>query len=177
MKEKMFLSKTCSIYASDLHFATIIFPFINKEIEKGTIIRTILEKDEQVNIEKILKNIGLTSEKKESIQKIDWKNSNMNKIRQNFKLLEEDIQNKNNVDIIVLGSNTFIQKINVAIDLWVKNHIDELEKAKIRWNIINCFYLEDNKRIENIINTHEYILKTAGIEEIMLSEEELLKAN
>ena len=108
MTENMLLSKTCSIYASDLHFATMIFPYINKEIEKNTTIRTILEKDEQENIEKIIKSIGLNSEAKEKMRKIDWKGSNINKIRQNFKLLEEDIKNKRNVDVLNCTSTYYI---------------------------------------------------------------------
>ena len=56
MKESMLLKKICSIYANDLHFATMIFPFVHKEIEQDTTIRTILEKNEEENIEKILKN-------------------------------------------------------------------------------------------------------------------------
>ena len=55
----MLLKKICSIHANDLHFATTIFPFIHKELNQDTIIRTILEKDEQENIEKILENVGL----------------------------------------------------------------------------------------------------------------------
>ena len=54
MKEKMLLKKICSVYANDLHFATMVFPFIHKEVESNTTIRTILEKDEEENIEKIL---------------------------------------------------------------------------------------------------------------------------
>ena len=80
MKESMLLKKICSIYADDLHFATMIFPFIHKEVEKNTTIRTILENNEEKNIEKILNNIGLSSEIKEEIKKIDWKNTNINKI-------------------------------------------------------------------------------------------------
>ena len=175
MRKNMVLSKTCSIYASDIHFATLIFPFINKEVEKNTTIRTILEKDVEENIEKIIKNIGLNSDVKEKIKEIDWKGSNINKIRQNFKSLEEDIKNNSNIDIIILGSNVFIHKINKAIDLWTKNNIEKLEKSKSKVNVINCFSLEENKRIEDIMNNHEYVLKTIGLEEIV--EEELLKAN
>ena len=175
MKEKILLKKICSIYANDLHFATMIFPFIHKEIEENTIIRTILEKDEQENIEKILKNIGLNSEIKEEIKKIDWKNTNINKIRKNFKLLEEDIKSKKRIDIIVSGRNIFIEKVNKAIDLWIKNNIENLEKSSIELKIINCFYFEENKKSDNIIDEHDYILRTSGLEEIL--GRELLKAN
>lgn len=175
MREGMLLKKVCSIYANDLHFATMIFPFVHKEVENNTTIRTILENDEEENIEKILKNIGLNSEVKEEIKKIDWKNTNINKIRNNFKLLEEDIKSKKRIDIIVSGRNIFIEKVNKAIDLWVKNNIENLEKASIELKIINCFYFEENKNSDNIIDEHDYILRTSGLEEIL--GRELLKAN
>ena len=176
MTDNMLLSKTCSIYASDLHFATIIFPFVDREIQKNTTIRTILEKDEQENIEKIIENIGLNSERKEKIKRVDWSNSNIGKIRETFKLLEKDIKEKKNVDVIVLGSNIFIEKVNKAIDLFAKNNLEELEKSKTKLNIINCFSFMENNQKDNIINSHEYILKTTGMEEI-INEEKLLKAN
>lgn len=176
MKEKMLLKKICGVYANDLHFATLIIPFIHRELEENTTIRTILEKEEQENIEKVLKNVGLNSEIKEEIRKIDWKGTNINKIRENFKLLENDINNKEKIDIIISGKNIFIQKVNKAIDLWVKNNIELLENKNMELNIINCFSFEENKNIDNIINTHEYILKTVGLEEI-IDGEELLKAN
>lgn len=175
MKDKILLKKICSIYASDLHFATMIFPFINKELEIGATIRTILEKDEQENIEKILKNIGLNSQLKKEIRNIDWKHTNINKIRKSFNLLEEDIENNKKMDLIICGRNIFIDKVNQAIDLWVKNNIDKLEIAGAQINVINCFSFEENKNSENISNSYEYILRTTGIEEIL--KEELLKAN
>lgn len=175
MKEKMLLKKICSVYANDLHFATMIFPFIHKEVESNTTIRTILENNEEENIDKILKNIGLNSEVKEEINKIDWKNTNISKIRKNFKLLEDDIKNKKRIDIIVSGRNIFIQKVNKAIDLWIKNNIENLDESGIELKIINCFYFNENKISDNIIDEHEYILRTSGLEEIL--GRELLKAN
>ena len=175
MKEKMLLKKICSIYASDLHFATMIFPFIHRELRDNTTVRTILEKDEQKNIEKILENIGLNSQVKDEVRKIDWNSTNINKIRETFKFLERDTTKNLKVDIIVSGSNIFIQKVNKAIDLWVKNNISVLERRNQILNIVNCFSFEENKEIDTIINSHEYILKTAGIEDIL--ENELLKAN
>ena len=175
MKEKMLLKKICSIYANDLHFATMIFPFIHRELRDNTTVRTILEKDEQKNIEKILENIGLNSQVKDEVRKIDWNSTNINKIRETFKFLERDITKNLKVDIIVSGSNIFIQKVNKAIDLWVKNNISALERRNQILNIVNCFSFEENKEIDTIIDSHEYILKTSGIEDIL--ENELLKAN
>ena len=130
------------------------------------------EKKLQENIEKILENIGLNSEVKKEIKNIDWKHTNINKIRKNFNLLEEDLENKKK---IICGRNIFIDKVNQAIDLWVKNNIEKLENAGAQISVINCFSFEENKNSENISNSYEYILRTTGIEEIL--KEELLKAN
>lgn len=176
MKENMLLRKICSIHASDLHFATVIFPFIRKELEKGATIKTILENDVQENIEKILENIGLNSNMKEEIRKIDWKGTNINKIRENFKLLEKDIKNQKRITIIISGRNVFIEKVNQAIDLWVKNNIEELERTGTKLDIVNCYSFYENKNAEDIMDSHEYILRTIGLEEI-LGKEKLLKAN
>ena len=175
MKNKMLLRKTCSVYASDTHFATMIFPFISKEIEVDAKVLTILEKSETEKIEKILENIGLSSKIKRKIKNIDWNKTNIKKIRNNFKKLEDNVENNLNTDVIVLGDKVFIQKINEAIDLWFKNNIDKIEKSVVKINIINCFSLNENKDIYKILNMHNYILKTKGITELM--EEKLLKAN
>ena len=66
--------------------------------------------------------------------------------------------------------------MNKAVDLWFKNNIEEIRKGEIEFNIINCFSFEENEEINKILDAHEYILKTSGIEELV-TEEELLKAN
>ena len=176
MKERLLLRKTCSIHANDLHFATVIFPYVSKQIEEGATVKTILERNEEENIEKVIKNVGLNSEIKEIINKIDWEESDITKIRKTFKLLEEEIKSNQKIDIIILGTNVFIQKVNKAIDLWIKNNMENIGKNNVEFNVINCFSFEENEKLDKILNSHDYILKTSGIEEI-LGEEELLKAN
>lgn len=176
MKERLLLRKTCSIHANDLHFATVVFPYVSKEVESGATVKTILERNEKQYIEKVIKNIGLNSDIKEKIKKIDWEESDITKIRKTFKLLEEEIKLNKKINIIILGSNIFIQKVNKAFDLWIKNHMGKLEKENNEINIINCFSFEENEQVDKILNTHDYILKTSGLEEL-IEEEELLKAN
>ena len=91
-------------------------------------------------------------------------------------MLEEEIKLNKKIDIIILGSNIFIEKVNKALDLWVKNNMEKLEGKNIEINVINCFSFEENKKIDKILNSHNYILKTSGLEEL-IEEEELLKAN
>lgn len=176
MKEKVLFKKICSIYADNLHFVTIIFPFIHKELKKDIQIRTFLETDEQENVEKILNHIGISDIEKEKVRKIDWKGTNIKKIKKIFKLMEQDILSKRKMDIIVQGKNLFVEKINKAMDLWMKNHLELLEKNQTEINIINCFSLGENQTKNSPIYTYDYILKTSGIEEI-IRDEELLKAN
>lgn len=165
MNNKIFLKKTCSIYANDLHFATVIFPFVAKEIENNITIKTILEKNEEKNIEKIIKNVGINLELKNKINNIDWNKSDIQKIKNIFEYLENN--NNKNVDIIILGKNVFIEKANKAIDLWLKNNIEKIEKNNITINVINCFSYNELEDINYIFNSHEFILKTSGIHEIL----------
>lgn len=176
MKERLILRKTCCIHANDLHFATVVFPYLSKQIESGAIVKTILERNEKENIEKVIENVGANLETKEKIKEIDWEESDITKIRQTFNVLDREIKTNQKIDLIILGSNIFINKVNKALDLWFKNHMEELEKNTIEINIINCFSFEENEEIDEILNAHDCVLKTAGIEEI-LGKEELLKAN
>ena len=174
MREKILLRKTCSVYANDLHFATVIFPFIAKEVKEGTTIKTIFEKNEKENIEKVMKNVGIELKTKDAIKKIDWNITNINKIKNIFKMLEVEIKEKSKIDLIVLGRNSFIQKVNKLVDLWIKNNIDKLENVSI--NVVNCFSFAENKKFDVILDNHDYLLKIEGIEKI-IKEEEFLKAN
>ena len=176
MKERLLLRKTCSIHANDLHFATVVFPYISKQVEDGATVKTILERNEKENIEKVIQSVGLNSEIKNKIKQIDWEESDITKIRKTFSALEGDIRVNKKINVIVLGSNIFIQKINNAVDLWVKNNMERVEDNNVELNIINCFSFEKNTELDIILDSHDYILKTSGIEEI-LGEEELLKAN
>ena len=101
MKEKILLRKTYSIYASDIHLATMIFPFVDKEIERGAIIKLILEKDISNSIEKIIENIGLKDEMKNRIAKIDWSQTNIDKIKETLEQMEEELLQKQVIHIIV----------------------------------------------------------------------------
>ena len=90
--------------------------------------------------------------------------------------MEGLIKDNKNINIIVLGTNIFIEKVNELIDIWAKINLQELEYNEAILNIINCYNFEENKEIENIKEKHENILKTEGIEELY-NKELLKKAN
>lgn len=176
MSKKILLRKTFSVYASDLHLATMIFPFIDREIEEGAIIKPILEKSISNNIERIINNVGLDTGIKKKIKTLDWSQTNIEKIKQTLNNIEKILNKSTKIHIIVSGSNLFIDKVNKVIDLWAKMNLDEIEKSNTIINVINCYSFEENDSINNIIEKHEYILKTTGIEEIY-PKEKLKKAN
>lgn len=176
MSKKILLRKTCNVYASDLHLATMIFPFIDKEIEKGAMIKPILEKDISNSIQKIIHNVGLDSETKNKIETIDWNQTNIEKIKQTLKQIESVFDTNKQIHIIVSGTNLFIEKVNKLVDLWAKMNLEKIEKSESVINIINCYSFEENEQIDSIIKKHDYILKTSGIQAIY-EEESLKKAN
>lgn len=176
MSKKILLKKTCSVYASDLHLAAMIFPFVDKEIEKGAKIKPILEKDISSCIKKIINNVGMNLEVKKKIERVDWNQTNIDKIKETLEDIENNLKENNKINIIISGSNLFIEKVNKLLDLWAKMKLEEIEKSNTEINIINCYRFEENESINNILDEHEYILKTGGIEELYKNEN-LKKAN
>ncbi len=176
MNNKVFLRKTCSVYASDIHLATMTFPFINKEIENGAVVKPILEKNISDSIKKIINNMGINEEAKDKISQVDWNQTNIYKIKNTLNNIERNFSKNTRIHFLVAGSNLFIEKVNKLIDLWVKINLDKMEKEDVIVNVINCYNFNENDKIDNIIQNHEYILKTTGIEEIC-DVEKLKKAN
>ena len=176
MSEKILIRKTYSIYAGEMHFATMIFPYVNKEIKKGNIIKPILEKSISENIYKIMSSIQINLDLKKKIYDLDWEETNIEKIKKILKDMEELKVYSKNVNIIVSGSNKFIDKINELIDIWANVNFNNLKKDSKIINIINCYSFEENREDEILKNKHEYILNTLGVEEIKKSEV-LKKAN
>ena len=52
MKEISSTQKLCSFYVSNMHFATMILPFVNKQIKEKTSVVTFLENNFTTNIYK-----------------------------------------------------------------------------------------------------------------------------
>ena len=176
MSKKISLRKTYSVYASKTHLATMTFPFIKRELKKGAIIKTIFEKDISENMNQVIKNVVINSKIKEKLENMDWNQTDIEKIKETLNDMEKLIKKKNNIDIMILGTNIFIEKVNELIDLWTKINLNELENDNISINVINCYSFEENKTEDNIKNKHEFILKTKGIEAIY-SDNNLRMAN
>ncbi len=142
MVEKESTEKVCSLYVNNMHLIVMLVPYIEKKLEKGDKIVTILEDDLNQEVRMLINKVNLSKMKKEKLKKINWKKNilSLNKIA--------EIKNK---IILVKGSYDFIKEVN--------SYINEKRVKKI----INCFELETfevNSR--EILENHHKILNSLG---------------
>ena len=145
------ITKVCSFYVSDWHFITMLLPHVNKSIDEGKKIKTILEEDilDKVNI--LLEKLNLKNNNK--ILKIDWNKKDLSE-----DLVENLIRTRSNkIEIIISGTIDYINQSNSLIKKYVeKNNITKEIK------IINCFLVGDETNIRKILEEHDMILNTSG---------------
>lgn len=154
------VKKVCGFNISSIHFGVMILPYIKKEIQEEKNVITILEGNLEKNINQILSKLSISDEEKEKILNINWKETDIkNENIQNK--LENQIEGKENVDIIIYGSKQYI------------NNADEIiKKINLKKNtkIINCYNFKDfSDNIKEILDKHDTIFNTSGehkIEEI-----------
>ena len=141
------IKSVCSFYASEWHLVTMLLPNIDRKINKGIKITTILEKDLKNNMETLLKKVNL--ENSDKILNIGW---NKRKL-ENIKELVE-----NNDCIIISGTVEYIRNAH------------ELIKESIYKNksitVIDCYDINEcEPEIKNILDEHERVLNTSGEKE------------
>ena len=88
--------KSCVIYTSDFHLEMIILPYISKKLENKENIIIMTEEDIKDTVEIVLSKININEDKKNDILKLDWKNNNINKLKQ----IEQNTKQKSNLKII-----------------------------------------------------------------------------
>ena len=71
-----------------MHFATMILPFVNKQIKEKTSVVTFLENNFTTNIELVLSRLTISDEVKKEILKINWKDTNATKYLNIEKILK-----------------------------------------------------------------------------------------
>ena len=145
--------KLCSFYISDWHLVTMLLPYINKKINEEVEIATILEKDLNEKITKLLERLNLNNEEK--ILNLNWR-----KFNEKGKV----IYNKDDKEkiLIVNGSEEFIKKINDKIEKYFRTH-----KVNGTIKIINCFELtEITGGMTEILDDHDKVFNTSGENEI-----------
>ena len=132
MKEISSTQKLCSFYVSNMHFATMILPFVNKQIKEKTSVVTFLENNFTKNIELVLSRLTISDEVKKEILKINWKDTNATKYLNIEKILKMQLNKNCNNIIIVNGNEEYINIINECIDRYIQKNHKKFEKTSIK---------------------------------------------
>lgn len=155
--------RACGFYVSNMHFCTMILPYINKMNKEGVDFFTFFEFNLEENIKKILEGIIGTKNEKEQILKINWSNFENIKYSNIEKYLKK-INNKNNI-ILVCGEEEYINTINELIEKYVKKNNKKYENVNIK--LINFYEVNNfNDNIKDILDKHDKIINTSGEHEI-----------
>ena len=85
MERKCAIKKSCSFYINDMHFATMVMPFVNRQVKNEANFITFLENNYTNNIELVLKRTVIKEEQKIKILKINWNEDKTNKYIKNVK--------------------------------------------------------------------------------------------
>ncbi len=145
MKETGSTQKVCSFYVSNIHFATMILPFVNKQVEEKTSIITFFETDFTTNIELVLSKLLISEERKKELLNINWKQSiNQTKYINLEKSLKNQINKKGKNLIIVNGNTNYINIINEELDRFADKFNKKIEKNCIK--IINFYEVREFQR-------------------------------
>ena len=179
MKEKCDIKQSCSFYVSNMHFVTMIMPFIKNKIENEATITTFLENNYTNDIELILSRLKIKEEEKNKILNINWKETQTNKYINIEKTIKNNIiQNKENI-IIINGRNAYNEMMDECLKRFFKNNSKQYENTKI-W-VMDFYEAEQfNENITKILDSHEIIFNTSGehkIEEIFDKHSMKMKIN
>lgn len=161
MKEKCVIKRSCSFFISDMHFATMLMPFIKKQVENKINVTTFLENNYSNNIELVLARMKLQEKQKKQILNINWKENKNNKYSNIDKLLKNNIlKGKENV-IIINGKKEYLEIINDMVRKFLDKNSKKYEDTTI---FIMDFYEVGtfNENITEILNKHEFIFNTSG---------------
>lgn len=156
------IKKVCGFNISSIHFSMMILPYIKKELETEKNVITILETNLEKNINQILSKLTITDEEKEKILNINWKETDIKKLSIE-KNLREKIEESENVDIVIYGSEQYINNAGEIINKVTNDTI----KKNIIIKIINCYSVNDfNENIKEILDKHDTVFNTSGEHEI-----------
>lgn len=154
------VKKVCGFYISNMHLATMILPYINKQLEEGIKFATLLEYNLKQNIELILSRLTINEKNKNDILNINW-NNNTYKYSNVEKILKNTINKNKEITILVSGSETYIELINEDIDMFISKNHKKIEGKYIK--VINCYEVGDfNNNIKEILDRHDGIINTSG---------------
>lgn len=159
--ENIKIKKVCNFSASSVHFSVMILPYLKKELEPEKNVITFFERDLEKNIEEILLKINVNNEIKQKILNINWKESIMDE-KSIMENIENNLKTNDNLDIIVYGSEDYIDSVNKIIDsMEIKSDKNKCIK------VINSYNINEiKKNMKKILNQYSKIINTSGEQNI-----------
>lgn len=152
------MKKVCGFYVNEMHFATMILPYIRREIEAKHKIITILQNDMKSNVEEVLSNMNINKELQNKMLSINWSKTNLVKYDE-IKQIVDTINGQ--AQILVNGDKEFIKRVNQSIEKRVAEG-----NIKNSVTVINFYDVTKFTNVSEITNLHEYILNTSGVRRI-----------
>lgn len=155
MKENKREEKLCLFFASDYHFEMISLPYINESLKKNKDVVIMTENDLGNSVNKVISSINLNEEEKNRLNKIDWKNDELNK----FKEVKNADKDGKELLIFVKGKENYINNMNKNIENWT-----DLKNVEI----VDCY---DINEVQNsageIAKQYDNVLFSSGVEKMI----------
>ena len=162
MKENQ-IKKICSFYVNEWHLTTMMLPYINKRIEKGIFISTILEKEIQEKIQELVEKMNLKPETKEQVLQINWKKNSITDTKKIEQEWERQLQNHDEIEIIATGDQKRFQNLDAILEKIMRKE----EFAKKKATIVHCYDIANLDNRNEQLKEHHSILNTAGVHSII----------
>lgn len=156
------IKKVCGFNVSSIHFSMMILPYIKKELETQKEVITILEGNLEKNINQILSKLTITDEEKEKILNINWKETDIKEsdVKKNIR---EKIEENDDLDIIVYGSEQYINGVGEIINKVIEENLKKNKNIKV----IDCYSIGDfNENMKKILDSHDIMFNTSGEHQI-----------
>ena len=159
------MNKVCGFYVSSVHLVTMILPYLRERLNNKIKFETFFEYNLTENLNNILDKLIINEDDKQKIININWKNTRIKK----YSFIEKGLKNlfDNNKENILLisGSQKYIKETNYILDKFFNKNSNKINNKKI--TIINCYEVtEFDDNIREILDSHEYIINTAGVHKI-----------
>ena len=155
MKENKREEKLCLFFASDYHFEMISLPYINENLKKNKDVVIMTENDLGNSVNKVISSINLNEEEKNRLNKIDWRNDELNK----FKEVKNADKDGKELLIFVKGRENYINNMNKNIENWT-----DLKNVEI----VDCY---DINEVQNsageIAKQYDNVLFSSGVEKMI----------
>ena len=155
MKENKREKRLCLFFASDYHFEMISLPYINENLKKNKDVVIMTENDLGNSVNKVISSINLNEEEKNRLNKIDWKNDELNK----FKEVKNADKDGKELLIFVKGRENYINNMNKNIENWT--NLKNVE-------IVDCYDINEvQNNAGEIAKQYDNVLFSSGVEKMI----------